>query len=50
LEINEKVKENIKSHLKIYICFILKRSTFGRINEQEKGMNKHQKTLIDWWQ
>jgi hypothetical protein len=45
LEINKKLKENIKTHSKTKLCFIRKRLTFGRTNEQEKGMNRHQKNL-----
>ncbi len=36
LKINEKESENIKSRQKIKVCFIGKRSTFGRIYEHEK--------------
>ncbi len=49
LEKNEKVKENVNSCQKTKLCFIQQKSTFGKINELEKRMSRHQKTLIDRW-
>ncbi len=49
LEINEKVKENVESYQKTKLCFIRQTLAFGKMDEREKGINKHQKTLIDWW-
>jgi len=47
LEINEKMKENVKNHLKKKLCLIRQISTSRKINELEKGMSRLQKPLTN---
>ncbi len=41
----QKIEGKYKNPLETKLCFIRKRLTFGRTNQQKKGMNRHQENL-----